>query len=117
MKVLASQMKRCSVCKANYDEHLMRYRIYGCGSDPCLDSGATCSFKLKTVSCETSQLCHFYQLEHHVSSGGQSTRPKLSREVKATIQDLVLQDVKPARIRNELIDRLTLTADTQPALK
>eukprot|EP00644_Phytophthora_capsici_P000281 jgi/Phyca11/100115/e_gw1.4.1084.1 len=90
---------------------------YGCGSDACLASSSACSFKLKTVSCETSQLCHFYQHEHHVSSSGQSKRPKLSREIKATIQDLVLQDVKPARIRNELIDRLTLTADMLPALK
>ncbi|KAF4033465.1 hypothetical protein GN244_ATG14615 [Phytophthora infestans] len=56
-------------------------------------------------------------MKHHVFSGGQSKRPKLSREVNATIQDLVLLDVKPAHIRNKLIDRLTLTADTLSALK
>ncbi|GMF80378.1 unnamed protein product [Phytophthora fragariaefolia] len=69
------------------------------------------------MDCETSQLCRLYQHEHRISSGTYATKPKLSRSVKATIADFVLNDMKPARIRNKLIDKLELTTDTVPALK
>ncbi|KAF1783438.1 hypothetical protein GQ600_26782 [Phytophthora cactorum] len=32
--VIASQLKHCTVCRSNIDEHHMRYRIYCCISNP-----------------------------------------------------------------------------------
>ncbi|KAF1782662.1 hypothetical protein GQ600_11041 [Phytophthora cactorum] len=50
-----------------------------------------------------------YQHDQHSAASAPDQRPQLSLAMKAAIRELVEKDVKPARIRNELVDSFTLS--------
>ncbi|KAG2763547.1 hypothetical protein PC129_g13029 [Phytophthora cactorum] len=117
MGVIVSQLKHCTVCRSNLDQHHIRYRIYCYKSEPCLSALVPCQFKLKTLTCERSKQSHLYQHDQHFAASAPNQRPQLSLAMKAAIRELVEKDVKPSRIRNELVDSFTLSTGAVPALK
>ncbi|KAG6945372.1 hypothetical protein JG687_00017339, partial [Phytophthora cactorum] len=66
-------------------------------------------FKLKTLTCERSKQSHLYQHDQHFAASAPNQLPQLSLAMKAAIRELVEKDVKPSRIRNELVDSFTLS--------
>ncbi|KAF4035680.1 hypothetical protein GN244_ATG12349 [Phytophthora infestans] len=101
----------------NLDQHHMRYRIYCCKSEPCSSALISCKFKLKILTCERTKQSHLNQHDDHFAVSAPDLRPQLSLEMKAAIRELVAKDVKPARIRNELVDSFRLSTGAVPALK
>ncbi|KAF4133616.1 hypothetical protein GN958_ATG16953 [Phytophthora infestans] len=115
MGVIASQLKHCTVCSSNLDQHHMSYRLYCCKSEPCSSALISCKLKLTILTCERTKQSHLYQHDDHVSAP--DLGPQLSLKMKAAIRELVTTDVKPARIRNELVDSFTLLTGAVRALK
>ncbi|KAF1774588.1 Zinc finger, SWIM-type [Phytophthora cactorum] len=81
MGVIVSQLKHCTVCRSNLDQHHMRYRIYCCKSSP-----------LKTLTCERTKQSHLYQHDQHFAASAPDQRPQLSLAMKAAIRELVVKD-------------------------
>ncbi|KAG6950366.1 hypothetical protein JG687_00014301 [Phytophthora cactorum] len=42
MGVIVNQLKHCTVCRSNLDQHDMRYRIYCCKFESCLSALVPC---------------------------------------------------------------------------
>ncbi|KAF1791896.1 Zinc finger, SWIM-type [Phytophthora cactorum] len=89
MGVIVSQLKHCTVCRSNLDQHHMLYRIYCCKSEPCLSALVPCKFKLKTLTCERTKQSHLYQHDQHFAASAPDQRPQLSLAMKAAIRELV----------------------------
>ncbi|KAF4032843.1 hypothetical protein GN244_ATG15249 [Phytophthora infestans] len=66
---------------------------------------------------ERTYLVHLYQHDDHFAVSSPDLRQQLSLKLKAAIRELVAKDVKPARIRNKLVDSFTLSTGAVPALK
>ncbi|KAF1782047.1 hypothetical protein GQ600_19656 [Phytophthora cactorum] len=89
MCVIVSQLKHCTVCRSNLDQHHMLYRIYCCKSEPCLSALVSCKFKLKTLTCERTKQSHRYQYVQHFAARVPDLGPQLSLAMKSAIRELV----------------------------
>ncbi|EGZ06181.1 hypothetical protein PHYSODRAFT_406959, partial [Phytophthora sojae] len=117
LKVYTNQLRRCTSCLDNYDDHQMRYRKWFCQSSTCSETAQNCSYWLKVISRFRSDTHYFFEHGYHSSMLSSPRQRPLTRAMKAEIRTMVSSSMKPARIRNRLIDLFNLTATTVPELK
>jgi hypothetical protein len=109
-----SDLRRCTVCHANNDQHKMRYQLLSCGSTVCRISGGDCKWRGRIRSCQSSAFTIIDESGGHVTTVTIPEKNKFTRALRAQTIALAAQDMKPSRIRDHLVENLNLTEDEIP---